>query len=187
MSKEYTKTIFPVLNMSCARCASNVQKVLQKQQGVQYAEVNFASKTASVEYDRLLTNAAELQKAVREAGYDLLTLTETENENENEGLEQAEKKNYNLLKIRTFIALLLSAGLIILSMTSWAHSSWAGYASGVFATLVLFVCGHSFVDESMITGEPIPVEKSRGQHVFAGTINRHGKRRGRGYPNIGHE
>lgn len=34
--------------------------------------------------------------------------------------------------------------------------------------------GHSFVDESMITGEPIPVEKKAGEKVFAGTINQKG-------------
>ncbi|QEC70087.1 copper-translocating P-type ATPase [Panacibacter ginsenosidivorans] len=34
--------------------------------------------------------------------------------------------------------------------------------------------GESFVDESMITGEPIPVEKNAGEKVFAGTINQKG-------------
>lgn len=34
--------------------------------------------------------------------------------------------------------------------------------------------GNSFVDESMITGEPIPIEKQKGSKVFAGTINQKG-------------
>ncbi|MEP1085234.1 MAG: heavy metal translocating P-type ATPase, partial [Algoriphagus sp.] len=34
--------------------------------------------------------------------------------------------------------------------------------------------GKSFVDESMISGEPIAVEKSTGEKVFAGTINQKG-------------
>ena len=34
--------------------------------------------------------------------------------------------------------------------------------------------GSSFVDESMITGEPIPVEKTKGEKVFAGTVNQKG-------------
>ncbi len=34
--------------------------------------------------------------------------------------------------------------------------------------------GSSFVDESMISGEPVPVEKNGGEPVFAGTINQKG-------------
>ena len=34
--------------------------------------------------------------------------------------------------------------------------------------------GQSYVDESMISGEPMPVQKSKGASVFAGTINQQG-------------
>lgn len=34
--------------------------------------------------------------------------------------------------------------------------------------------GHSFVDESMVTGEPIPVEKAVGADVVGGTVNQQG-------------
>ncbi|HBF32786.1 heavy metal translocating P-type ATPase, partial [Rhizobium sp.] len=34
--------------------------------------------------------------------------------------------------------------------------------------------GHSYVDESMITGEPVPVEKTTGAKVTGGTINKTG-------------
>ena len=34
--------------------------------------------------------------------------------------------------------------------------------------------GNSFVDESMLTGEPLPVEKYSGQNVYAGTMNGNG-------------
>lgn len=36
------------------------------------------------------------------------------------------------------------------------------------------VYGSSYVNESMITGEPLPVEKTKGEKVFAGTINQKG-------------
>ena len=36
------------------------------------------------------------------------------------------------------------------------------------------VSGHSFVDQSSITGEPMPVEKRAGSLVYAGTINQRG-------------
>ncbi|MBW3467075.1 heavy metal translocating P-type ATPase [Arthrospiribacter ruber] len=36
------------------------------------------------------------------------------------------------------------------------------------------ISGSSYVDESMITGEPVPVSKSKGEKVFAGTVNQKG-------------
>jgi Cu2+-exporting ATPase len=36
------------------------------------------------------------------------------------------------------------------------------------------ISGHSFVDESTISGEPVPVEKTPGLPVFAGTTNQRG-------------
>jgi len=38
----------------------------------------------------------------------------------------------------------------------------------------LVIEGHSSVDESMITGESIPIEKKRGDKVIGGTMNKHG-------------
>lgn len=38
----------------------------------------------------------------------------------------------------------------------------------------MVVSGNSFVDESMISGEPVPVEKTKNENVFAGTINQKG-------------
>lgn len=36
------------------------------------------------------------------------------------------------------------------------------------------ISGHSFVDESMLSGEPVPVQKESGDRVLAGTINQKG-------------
>jgi Cu2+-exporting ATPase len=38
----------------------------------------------------------------------------------------------------------------------------------------IVINGNSFVDESMISGEPIPVQKNKNEKVFAGTINQKG-------------
>ena len=36
------------------------------------------------------------------------------------------------------------------------------------------VGGNSFVDQATITGESLPVEKTSGDHVYAGTMNQSG-------------
>jgi P-type Cu2+ transporter len=38
----------------------------------------------------------------------------------------------------------------------------------------MVVSGNSYVDESMLSGEPVPVAKEKGEKVFAGTINQKG-------------
>jgi P-type Cu2+ transporter len=38
----------------------------------------------------------------------------------------------------------------------------------------IVITGSSFVDESMITGEPVPVQKEKDNKVFAGTVNQKG-------------
>lgn len=38
----------------------------------------------------------------------------------------------------------------------------------------IVILGNSYVDESMLSGEPIPVAKEKGEKVFAGTINQKG-------------
>ena len=38
----------------------------------------------------------------------------------------------------------------------------------------MVVTGESYVDESMLNGEPVPLHKQSGEKVFAGTINQKG-------------
>jgi Cu2+-exporting ATPase len=38
----------------------------------------------------------------------------------------------------------------------------------------VIITGSSFIDESMVTGEPIPVQKTTGDKVYAGTLNSNG-------------
>ena len=38
----------------------------------------------------------------------------------------------------------------------------------------IIISGNSFINESMVTGEPMPVEKTKGDKVLAGTVNQRG-------------
>ncbi len=59
----------PIEGMSCASCASAIEKRLARQPGVKSAGVNFASKVATVMYDPTVVGPERLAAAVDEIGY----------------------------------------------------------------------------------------------------------------------
>ncbi len=59
----------PITGMTCAACASRVQKGLNQATGVRDAGVNFATERATVEYDPSAATVADLVAAVRASGY----------------------------------------------------------------------------------------------------------------------
>ena len=62
----------PLLGMTCANCASTIQRTLSKVEGVLDANVNFASEKATVDYVAGLVTRGDLVAAVRKAGYDVV-------------------------------------------------------------------------------------------------------------------
>ncbi len=66
---------FPVVGMSCAACASRIQRQLAATPGVREASVNFATTKATVDFDT--AEPGDLVRAVRDAGYDVGTDTVT--------------------------------------------------------------------------------------------------------------
>ena len=63
---------YPVLEMSCASCANNVEQTVGKLHGVGEAAVNFASNTLSVTFDPAAITPQQIRAAVQAAGYDLI-------------------------------------------------------------------------------------------------------------------
>ncbi len=60
---------FPVEGMTCASCVNRITRFLQKVDGVDGAEVNLATETATVRFDPSRTAAVDLAAAVDAAGY----------------------------------------------------------------------------------------------------------------------
>jgi Cu+-exporting ATPase len=67
--KRPRKTRIHVTGMTCATCAATVEKALAETQGVEQAGVNFASETASVEYDPEKVDLAGIKNSIAQAGY----------------------------------------------------------------------------------------------------------------------
>jgi P-type Cu+ transporter len=58
-----------ISGMTCTACASRVERVINKLEGVDKASVNFATETLSVKYDNEKINSLDIEKAVEKAGY----------------------------------------------------------------------------------------------------------------------
>lgn len=66
------KDTIKITNMSCAACASRIEKTLSQMEGVSRANVNLASGRAAVEYNDVLVNREGLEAAVEKLGYGVI-------------------------------------------------------------------------------------------------------------------
>ncbi|MDD1750523.1 MAG: copper ion binding protein, partial [Methanothrix sp.] len=66
------KAELKVAGMVCAACTAAIEKALRNLEGVTFARVNLGTETASVEYDPEKLRLADLEKAIRDTGYDVI-------------------------------------------------------------------------------------------------------------------
>lgn len=133
--------IFPVVGMSCAACATRVNKTLQKVAGVTESQVNYASAMAYVTFDAQLCSAQVLQQAVRDAGYDLLI--ETDREKAMTQADEIRRRQYEKLKQRAILA--MAFAVIIMIAGHWTDRSLtARILVCLLSTPVVFGLGRGF-------------------------------------------
>jgi Cu+-exporting ATPase len=61
----------PIGGMTCAACARTIERQLGSSEGVEKASVNFATRTASVQYDPARTRVESLIAAVEDVGFEV--------------------------------------------------------------------------------------------------------------------
>jgi Cu2+-exporting ATPase len=134
------KKSFPVLNMTCASCASSSQSILQTQPGVINVAVNYANTTAQIEYIPTITSPHKLKAALQSIGYDLMI---DETEEAKDSLDEIHKKNYKILRNKTVAAILLSIPLVIIGMF-FMNIPYANYIMWGLSTPVIGYIGSQF-------------------------------------------
>ncbi|SUJ01114.1 Cation-transporting ATPase PacS [Sphingobacterium spiritivorum] len=108
-----TRKTYPVLEMSCASCASSVESLLKYLPGIVSADVNFATASVAVEYFPNMTNPGQIQKTVQAGGYDLLIEDE---DNQTTTLEEIHQDKFNKLKRKTIGAAIITLPVVIIGM-----------------------------------------------------------------------
>ncbi|TYS91462.1 heavy metal translocating P-type ATPase [Rossellomorea aquimaris] len=145
---QLAKTEFDITGMTCAACSARIEKVLNKQDGIQHATVNLALEKATIEYAPGTITTDQIIKKVDSIGYGA-TMKNDENQE-----EQTDHKHQEIQKQkRKFIwSLLLSLPLLWSMVSHFEFTSFIPlpeilmnpWVQMALATPVQFIIGKQF-------------------------------------------
>ncbi|MDQ1276602.1 MAG: P-type Cu+ transporter [Euryarchaeota archaeon] len=146
---EKDKVTLDLQGMSCASCAANIEKILNKKEGVISASVNFPLEKAVVEFDSARISVREIIDAVKGIGYGASVRAETV---EYEDREQM-SRNSEIRKQRNNLIIALVLGIpiglgnmsMMLPFLSFVPAFFSNHiVLFVLSTLVLLFPGRQF-------------------------------------------
>ncbi|XKF66581.1 heavy metal translocating P-type ATPase [Virgibacillus necropolis] len=140
---QHIKTEFDVFGMTCAACSTRIEKVLNKQDGVQQASVNLANETATIEYKSNLITPADMIGKIQKLGYDAKARADEENK------QKYKEKQLKGMRIKLIISAILSIPLLATMLNHFQGvdipgimmNPWFQFA---LATPVQFIIGWQF-------------------------------------------
>jgi len=145
-----TRVELPLTGMTCANCAANIERALNKKvPGVVKAVVNFATERATVEYIPGIAKMDDLVAAVEKAGYGAIPPEAgLDEEDAEQRARDAEIKD----QTRKFaVGVLFALPLFLLSMGRdfgliglWSHAPWVNWLFWALATPVQFYTGWDY-------------------------------------------
>ena len=137
--------------MSCASCANSIEAAISNVPGVESCSVNFGVERATIKYNSRQTCIADIQKAVKEAGYSSYSLQKQEMfEGESDRAERSAESQDLIHKIiiggAICIILIIGSlpmmtGLKLTFIPAWLHNPWLQL---FLTTPVQFWCGYRF-------------------------------------------
>lgn len=122
------KTVtIPIAGMTCAACASRIEKVVSKLDGVTKASVNLATEKATVEYDPQKVKIAIIKQSIDKIGYKALDIEKKITVDEDKLRKEKEIRTlWRKLKVSAIFAIPLLY-LAMGSMIWWLHFPIPGF------------------------------------------------------------
>lgn len=138
---------FDIIGMTCNGCANSIKSYLRKLDGVDNADVNFASENAEIKYDPAKINRDYIKKAVKNLGYEI--------SGDDDEYETELVRTLQLKKQKTKIITSIVLSLFIMAISMQEHipllnlfhiSETVFYVSlFVLTSVVIFWCGNKFL------------------------------------------
>lgn len=139
--------------MSCAACASNIERAIQSVPGVQECSVNFGAEQATVTYNSQQTDISAIQTAIHQAGYTAHPIQAQDLFNPEDDTERRQRQTEQReLTLKVWVSGIISIILVVGSLPMmlalplpfipmWLHHPWLQW---ILTTPVLFWCGNRF-------------------------------------------
>ncbi len=130
-----SRLVLPVEGMTCAACSNRVSRALGKLDGVEQANVNFATHRAAVTYDASKVDPAQFKAAIEKVGYAVPEVPDD---------DAAYERRRRRLRRDLLIATLFTVPAVLISMvpalmfTGWQWAAW------VLTTPVVLYSGREF-------------------------------------------
>src|SRR6266511_1488935 len=133
----------PVDGMTCASCASRIEKGLDQLGGVAEAHVNFGTKRATVVYNPDATGLDEFEATVTALGY---SVPHPEGDEERD----PEAEELRTLRPRLYVAIALSIPVLLISMVPPLQFGGWQWVAFVLATPVILWAGWPFHQATLV-------------------------------------
>lgn len=142
MQNNQRKEIYPVKGMSCAACASSVQRILQNQEGVELAEVNFTAHQVELQFDDS-AEPSKLKLALQSVGYDL----DLEAGDKREARKKQRMERYDTRRKASIWSAVFALPIFILGMfySEWLYTP---FLSAALCLPVLLIWGKPFYSQA---------------------------------------
>lgn len=142
-----TKKTYKVNGMTCASCATTVEKTLKKVPGVESASVNIATEMATVVIDPHIVSEREMAKAVSNAGYELVISHEKQASREDDFSQRMRTAKLKMIWAWAITGPL--AIVMILDMTS-IKIPYFNWISVLVSFPVIFIIGYAPIRSGLV-------------------------------------
>jgi len=141
----------PVTGMSCANCAANIERTLNKKTvGIVQASVNFATEKLLIDYIPSIVSMDDIVAGIKKIGFDLIMVDDNLNlkDGEKDVDEIARNAEIKDQTQKFMIGVVFALPLFLMSMSrdfgligSWSHAPWVNWFFLFLATPVQFYTG----------------------------------------------
>ncbi len=146
---------FNITGMHCASCANIIKRTLDKIEGVETCEINYATETAKLTFDSQKTSVSKINAKLERYGYSLLNES-NDSRSDDTNQDSSQAKQLELKRLRSQIKVMVPFMIISILVMIWdiggkslqlfppmpeIVSVFVHHLLPIFATYTLFVIG----------------------------------------------